>query len=103
MDADELPYVDTTPETFARFARWLGGHSPAERARILLTAALASLEQLDAHNTASTNAVLALRLARLRPLAAKACEDGQGFHPDELVALLRLARTGLLVEPTAAG
>jgi hypothetical protein len=72
---------------------WLGGHSPAERARVLLTAALIALDpELDEIDAIGTAGILALRLNRLRPAAVLAHENGQGFHPDELVALLELVR-----------
>jgi len=102
--AETLPPVDTTPETFARFGAWLGGASPAERARVLLTAALTALDpDLDELDAMGTAAGLALRLNRLRPAALVAHENGQGFHPDELVALLRLVRTAARTPPPPIG
>lgn len=106
MDADTsidaLPYVDISPDAFARFARWIGGQPPADRARVLLTAVLASLENESPRDKAGTVAVLALRLSRLRPRADVAHEDGQGFSLDELFSLLKLARCGLNGTPPAA-
>lgn len=95
-----FPGVDTSPATWARFASWLGGHSPAERARVLLTAALVALDpELDEVDAIGTEGILALRLHRLRPAAQVAHENGQGFSVDELFALLELMRTASRTPP----